>query len=171
MNGVADLPAIVRDAIDPALKLLPASMDSKGARTMLLSIGLQESGFRVRYQQLQNGRKGPARGYWQFERGSPTLGGGVWGIYKHPQSKLLFHKVCDARGLIDNPALVWGMLEFDDVLAACMARLLLWTDPLPLPNTSDTWGAWRCYERNWRPGKPHPDRWNDNHAKAVAALL
>lgn len=165
-----ELPDVIKTVIDPAMKLLPVGMDSREARIMLLSIGLQESGFRVRYQELDNGRKGPARGFWQFERGSRFSGGGVWGVYKHPDVKALFRKCCDARGLIDDPGLVWGMLEHDDIMACCVARLLLWSDPRNLPKPTDTWEAWDCYVRNWRPGKPRPSHWQEHHTKAMYAV-
>jgi hypothetical protein len=30
--------------------------------------------------------------------------------------------------------------------------------------------AWDYYLRNWRPGKPHPERWSVNHGAACEAL-
>ena len=52
------------EVLTPALRLLPASWDSKEARVMLLAIGLQESRFTHRFQVVQGkpGAKGPARG-------------------------------------------------------------------------------------------------------------
>ena len=38
-----------------------------------------------------------------------------------------------------------------DVLAAGLARLLLWTDPSRLPRLGDADGAWQLYVRTWRP--------------------
>ena len=54
-------------------------------------------------------------------------------------------------------AAVWRVLEGHDLLAAPFARLLLWTDPHPLPSSEAT--AWGQYQAIWRPGKPHPRRW------------
>ncbi|WP_199533145.1 hypothetical protein [Thiopseudomonas alkaliphila] len=64
---------VIQTAIDPALALLPARMKSKKAVVMMLAIGLQESRF-IHRRQI----KGPARGFWQFEKG-----GGVYGVLNH----------------------------------------------------------------------------------------
>ena len=59
--------------------------------------------------------------------------------------------------------------EWDDVLAAAFARLLLFTDPAKLPKLGDADGAWQLYLRTWRPGKPHPHTWPDLYAQALEA--
>src|SRR3546814_4167946 len=67
------LAAMTKSSIKPALKLLPKQMDSREARVLLLAIGLQESGFEHRWQVIDRrrpNRKGPARGFWQFELGT-----------------------------------------------------------------------------------------------------
>ncbi|MCV6902125.1 MAG: hypothetical protein NTT76_05400, partial [Achromobacter xylosoxidans] len=69
-----DLKKIIDTGISPALALLPAGMDTQAAHVMLLAIGLQESRFTHR-QQIG----GPARGFWQFEKGTRASRGGVWG--------------------------------------------------------------------------------------------
>ncbi|WP_447751835.1 hypothetical protein [Pseudomonas nicosulfuronedens] len=51
---------------------------------------------------------------------------------------------------------MWAAIEHDDILAACMARLLLFTDPARLPALGDESGAWDMYLRVWHPGKPRP---------------
>lgn len=56
---MSTLKLITTQAIEPALSLLPARMDSSRARAMLLAIGLQESRFEYR-RQMNNG---PARGF------------------------------------------------------------------------------------------------------------
>lgn len=38
------------------------------------------------------------------------------------------------------------------MLAAGLARLLLWSDPGRLPSEDDVEGAWRLYLKTWRPG-------------------
>lgn len=133
--------------LTPALALLPVAMDSPDARRMLLAIGLQES--RLQYR-AQIG--GPAKGYWQFEQG-----GGVAGVLRHPASSLLAVRCCQKRNVTPAPRNAYLALETDDVLAACFARLLLWTDPHPLPKSSAD--GWAYYLRNWRPGKPHEHTW------------
>ena len=109
------LEQVMRDAIRPALALLPAAMDTPQARCMLLAIGLQESRF-VHRRQIG----GPARGFWQFEQG-----GGVRGVLAHPASAALARQVCQVRGVPPTAPSVYSRLELDDVLAAAFARLLL----------------------------------------------
>ena len=146
--------AIPLGAIDAALDLLPRRMSSRMARVMMVAIGYQESGFEHRYQIVAGkpGVKGPARGYWQFERD-----GGVAGVLNHSTTYRWSRAICHERDVLPKRQTVWARLEHDDVLAAAFARMLLWTDPRPLP-TYET-EAWENYLRNWRPGKPHPQRW------------
>lgn len=147
-------------AIAPALALLPARMDSVSAVAQMLAIGLQESRFEHRRQ-----IGGPARGFWQFEQG-----GGVRGVLRHSSSREHAQAVCRARNVIATESAVYTALEHDDVLAAAFARLLLWTDPKPLPALGDEQGAWDLYLRVWRPGKPHRHTWNALYAAAMEAL-
>lgn len=137
-------------AIYPAFEILPTRMDSTEAAAMLLAIGLQESRFEHRRQ-----IRGPARGFWQFEEG-----GGVVGVMTHGSSSDLAQEI---TGMLAYPFVsetIWSALEHNDVLAACFARLLLWTDPRPLPTYADgADAAWEYYLRNWRPGKAHPSTW------------
>lgn len=146
------------EAINQALSLLPKHMDSPQARVMLLAIGLQESRFAYR-RQIGDG---PAKGFWQFERG-----GGVKGCINHPASAPHLRNLCEIRGVDCTPQAVWNAIEADDVLAAGLARLLLWTDPKPLPALGDADGAYNCYVRIWRPGKPKPNTWPEFYRAAV----
>lgn len=135
-------------AIDAAFQLLPAKMDSRAARVILAAIGFQESGYQVR---IQYGN-GPARSYWQFEKG------GIKGVMLHVASVRLAVSVCEARGIEFNSYAIWKAMETDDVLGAAFARLLMYTDPFELPDNASE--AWEMYaKRLWRPGKPHPDKW------------
>jgi len=145
----------IKDAIEPAAKLLPG-MDSPKARMMLLAIGLQESRFEHRRQ-----IGGPARGFWQFESG-----GGVRGVLQHRASAYDAVKVCRERGVESSTKEVYERLEHDDILACCFARLLLLTDPHPLPMIGDVDGAWGYYVNNWRPGKPHRQTWDALYEQA-----
>ncbi len=165
------LEKITHTAIDPALLLLPPKMDSAEARVMMLAIGLQESEFAYRYQIVsgQPNAKGPARGFWQFERGTKLSRGGMWGVYLHPASSPLLRMLAGERGVRFAPDDLWAAVEKDDILAAGAARLLLWTDVMPLPRLGDERGAWALYaDRAWRPGKPHPSKWPANYAAALA---
>ena len=160
-----DLKAVIERAIDPALALLPARMDSLAARVMLLAIGLQESRFLHRRQ-----IGGPARGLFQFEKGSRASRGGVWGVYLHPASKSHLAVLCKARSVACDPDAIYAALEYDDVLAAGVARLLLWTDPKALPAVGEADPAWALYLRTWRPGKPKPDSWPPLYRQAAAEV-
>lgn len=154
------LAEIIQNAYLPAVAIIGVK-DSPEARVQILATGLQESRFQFR-RQMGNG---PAMGFWQFERG-----GGVKGVLQHPASRVKAISLCNAREVQPDAYAVWTMLETDDVLAAGFARLLLLTDPRALPAVTDADGAWDCYVRNWRPGKPHRQTWDANHAAARAAV-
>ena len=160
-----NVPKHVVQAVHEALRLLPPAMDSKEARVMLYAIGLQESRFTHRAQVIDGGGKGPARGYWQFERG-----GGVTGVLRHPASRFWANSVCNARNIPAQPLNVWLALETDDVLAAALARLLLFTDPARLPAIGEQATSLRYYLRVWRPGKPHPETWPECYTTAMEAV-
>jgi hypothetical protein len=159
--------AVMRQAVEPALRLLPAAMDTPEARVMLIAIGLQESRLVHRRQLVGTPPRpiGPAKGLWQFERG-----GGCKGVVSHPASRYWMAQVCKARGVEFNATAVWNALETDDVLAAAAARLLVFTDPRRLPALGDEREAWRLYMRVWRPGKPHRATWPGLYAQALAAV-
>jgi hypothetical protein len=155
------LDEITQRAIEPAYALLPARMRSREATLMLLAIGLQESRFLHRRQ-----IGGPARGFWQFEKG-----GGVRGVLTHRASREHALPIARQRTVRATQQEVYETLEHDDVLAAAFARLLLWTDPAPLPALGATVRAWAYYRRNWRPGKPHPETWPEMYQNALSFVL
>ena len=142
--------AVVRLCIDPALKLLPARMDSPEARVLMLAICGQEADFHHRWQVIDPARPevmGPARGLWQFERD-----GGVRGVLTHERTKRMAIDVCRMRNVPATIDAVYNRLHEDDILAAAFARLLLWSNPAALPAIGDVEGAWQAYLREWRPG-------------------
>lgn len=158
------LDEITNTAINAALARLPGKMDSPAARVLLLAIALQESRLEYR-RQLGDG---PARGFWQFEQGTKASRGGVWGVYLHPASAPLLRELCAWRKVPCEPDAIWRAIEFDDILAAVVARLLIYTDAPPLPKLGDQAGAWDLYaKRCWRPGKPHPQTWASCYAQAM----
>lgn len=171
------LDQIIKTGIAPAMALLPAGMDSPRARAMLLVIGLQESGFQHRRQLVGNPPRpvGPAKSYWQAEQG----GGMVHGVRLHASTRVAAARLYAARGVAANDRAIWDAVEQDDVLAAGLARLLLWTDPKALPALEDVHGAFDLYLRTWRPGawerggtKERQElkvRWIRNHGMAKAA--
>lgn len=149
------------DLISSGLDGVMNRFDSPEARVMLYAIGLQESRFKHRRQV-----GGPARGFWQFERG-----GGVVGVLNHASSRVPAYAVSALRGLPNvNSQQAYAALEHDDMLACAFARLLLYTDPRPLPRIGDADGAWGYYIDNWRPGKPHRATWNALYAQAQGAF-
>lgn len=162
------VPGEVQVAVMAALALLPGAMTSAQALVLLYAIGLQESRFVHRFQVVAGrpGAKGPARGFWQFERG-----GGCKGVVWHDASRFWMAQVCAARGVAFTPEAIWQAIETDDVLAAAAARLLLFTDPLRLPALGDVEGAWDLYaKRVWRPGKPHRETWDGCYGAALALV-
>lgn len=159
---------IPKASILNGLKLLPPGMDTPAARVMLAAIGLQESRFTDRRQLVGSppGPTGPAKSYWQAEQG----GGMVHGVRVHAGTQKLAADVYRARGVKAEDQAIWDAIENDDVLAAALARLLLWTDPKPLPAINDAEGAWQLYLRTWRPGKPHRATWDALYAESVREM-
>ena len=155
------LDQILRTAVEPALAWLPPKMTSIEAKVELLTIGLHESLFEHR-RQMGNG---PARGFWQFERG-----GRVKGVMTHPATRDLARAACAAHGVPFDGMAVWNALEHNDVLAAIFARLNLWWSPGALPRVTETDKAYALYLFTWRPGKVHPELWPARHLAARAAL-
>lgn len=153
---------LILSTIKKAFNLLPAFMDTEEAKVMLIAIGLQESALQYRRQIVDGQPIGPAKGLWQFE-----FGGGVKGVVTHPESKDLMKWVCRKRKVEWDPYKIWDALEQDDVFAAAAARLLLYTDTKPLPKLDQVAEAWEYYIRVWRPGKPHPNRWDNNYLLAL----
>lgn len=157
----------IEDDIRQGLAMLPPQMGISPARVLLCAINLQENP--KRFEQQVNG---PARGDYQFEKG-----GGVKGVMTHPASKRLAEEVCRARGVEFSAESIYQAIGRDPVLAAALARLLLWTDPKPLPATGDEQGAWDLYLRLWRPGayerQPQELRakFKRNYAAALKAVL
>ncbi|QWY17795.1 hypothetical protein [Pseudomonas phage vB_Pae-PA152] len=168
---------LVHEKVIPAtMAMLPSNMDSPAARVALLAIGGQESRFASRRQLIMSinseGHKvllplGPAKGFWQFEKG-----GAVKGLlnYHNATTRERVHRFVEACGVKPVEEAVWSALEHDDVLACGLARLLLWTDPRALPAVGEKAKLWDVYISQWRPGKPHPESWDDCYKKAVKAV-
>ena len=146
-----------QSVLTPALALLPPRMDTPEARVLLTAIGLQESALEFRKQV-----GGPAHGLWQFESE------GVTGVLQH--SPELAAAAVRSRGCEPTTDAVYAAIVTDDILAAIIARLLLWSDPAPLPALGAVDAAWKFYIWNWRPGRPHVAAWADNYTKAQTIL-
>ena len=143
--------AIIEYAINPAMALLPPKMTSDKATVMLLAIGLQESRLTHRKQ-----IGGPAKSFLQFESG-----GGVKGVMTHSASSAPAQALCQSLAVPFDRSAIFQSMEFNDILAFGLGRLLLYTDPKALPEIGDTQAAWDLYQRVWRPGKPHRQTWDE----------
>lgn len=144
-----------------AMELLPPRMDSLAAKAMLLTIALQESRLTHRRQV-----HGPARGFWQFEKG-----GGVTGVLHHQDTAEPIRHVCEALSYSPTVNACYPALEHNDVLACAFARLLLWTVPDDLPSIDEAERGWSQYLVSWRPGKPHRATWDAYFKRAWETVL
>lgn len=163
LTGLAPLDrrrAVLAHAITPAMCELPPMPSESAARQMLLTIAGVESGCLHRRQVPV----AHAMGLWQFERL-----GGVAGVLQHRATAAHAAAACRRRQIPAAPDEAWRALERDDVLAAIFARLLLLSDPAPLPDNQVTGRA--IYLRTWRPGKPSsPEKWADSWTMAELAV-
>lgn len=145
-------------AIIPALAELEhrGIPDTVPARRFLLAIALQESRIAHRRQVSSDGTEsGPAMSFWQFEKG-----GGCKGVLTHFASAGHMRELCADFDVEAAPAALWQAMQYNDIVAAAAARLLIYTLPSALPTTvSDGWAQ---YLQAWRPGKPHPRTWAAN---------
>lgn len=153
--------------INPTLAAMGPRMASDEARVMLLAIAHQESALTDRRQVGRDGHwlDKLARGWWQFESG-----GGVAGVMNHPATAGVAHAFCEQLAIPWDQGSIHEALAWNDRLACVFARLLLFSDPSPLPPLGDANAAWEVYQRNWRPGKPHPNAWPSNYNRALAAV-
>lgn len=142
-------------AIIPALAELAryGIPDTIDARRFVLAIALQESSLAHRRQVLAGGiENGPAASFWQFE-----AGGGCKGVLTHYLVAATMRKVCVDFNIDTTPAGLWEAMRYHDIVAAIAARLLVYTLPDKLATTAAD--GWAQYTAAWRPGKPHPEKW------------
>ncbi len=146
---------------DPSLQFLSqvsGIQSTDAARVLVMTVAGQESTWKNRRQ-----IGGPARGFWQFEKG-----GGVAGLFQATPQQL--RKVCDALDIPFNQTDVFEAMAWNDLLAGSMARLLLFSDPAALPAVGDKDGGLQFYLRNWRPGVPHPEFWPGLYNQSLTAM-
>lgn len=165
LSGPLPLRMVLERIAEPAYaELLPGKFRSQQATVMGLAIGGQESNWQHRAQV-----GGPAKGFHQFERG-----GGVAGVITHPASRryaaAVFAIIRRSDTDLATTAQVHAAMAENDLLDWAMARLLLFTDPAPLPVLGDVETAWDYYNRNWKPGKPHRSTWNAHYNAALEAI-
>ena len=148
----------IKTDIAQGLALLPPKMDSLAARVTLRAINLQETPRRLEQQV-----GGPARGDYQFESG-----GGVKGVMTHPSVKDLASKACAARGVAFNRDSVYHAIGTDRILAAALARLLLWTEDrkstrLNSSHLGISYAVFCLRSEERRVGKECRSRWSPYH--------
>lgn len=137
----------LQQVIKPGLGELPSEMHGQRAQAMILAIMMQESDLSARRQH----NNGPAAGLAQFERG-----GGIRGVLKFGgKTSREANAALARRRIAPTNQAVWEALQVDDQLAAIFSRLLLWTDPASLPDSSKPQTALAIYLRVWRPGAYH----------------
>ena len=152
--------------IPAAFRLLPERMGSPEAKAMVVAIAMQETELLARKQILDVSKPwwkqvdSPAVSLWQFER----LGQDE--VLRHHSSRTTALQVLGALGLPDDSDVIREAMVYNDVLAACWARLALWRLPAALPGYHDVETAWLQYMRVWAPGKPHKGRWEWNYRMA-----
>jgi hypothetical protein len=134
--------------------------DSPSARIQLLATGMQETRFMDRVQM----GGGPAHSFWQEE---PN---GVKAVVSHRVVGPILEDVCGKLGIAFDWQTIYKAVILNDTLACAVARLILYADGNPLPKVGDTDGAWQCYLRNWRPGRPRPEDWPQNYRIAMEQI-
>lgn len=160
----------------PAVReLLPEYIDrrvmSAPAQAMILAIGMQETEFNHRAQVTNIAIKwwqdltSPAAGFLQFERI------GIRGVLEHPSTAAQAKILLDWLGYPDDVNTIWRAMRHNDLLCLAFGRLALWRHPAPLPEQGEVDEAWQQYLDLWSPGKPHPDKWADNYARAWEIVL
>jgi len=129
---------------------------SPEAMRFLLAIAGQESECTHRYQVLASGNPGPARSFYQGE----AMGGMILCVTSRTLDAKITaagRRLCEAASVRPEAAHIWRAIEGHDGLAHGLARLLVLSDPAPLPARQEE--AWRYYLRTWRPGAPRPEKW------------
>jgi hypothetical protein len=172
---VSEAEKVLAETIRPVLGYLWTEHrvpNGPAAEAMMVAIGLQESRF-LRRDQVVPGKRpgqiGPATGFWQFERD-----GGVAAVMTSAVTRDIARKIAGAAGVAWDRDAIWRAFvrPEGDQLAAAFARLLLFSDPAPLPAPSAAAeeAAWAYYVRNWRPGRPHRETWGRFWAAALALV-
>jgi hypothetical protein len=157
---------LLTTAINPALAELELQgiPQNVNAARFLLTIALQESGLRYRRQVLAGGQEiGAAVSYFQFEKG-----GGCVGVMTHKAVASKMINICGAYDVAPTASALWEAMRYNDIVAACAARLLIYTLPGKLPATAEE--GWQQYIAAWRPGKPHPKTWQGHWHTATLAV-
>lgn len=152
---------VLAQVIVPAFAHLPDQPNTPESRLIVLATGGQETQYRTRQQ---DGGE-PARGLFQMQYNC------VLDVMHNPASGNAVWNLCGSLGVTYGSHAMFDALLTNDEFAACMCRLAFWCDPRPLPEVGDVLGAWNCYERVQRPGKPSYTRWKQTaYPQALAAI-
>lgn len=153
---------LLQTAIWPALEELKACgiPPTASAARFMLAIAMQESGLAHRRQLVGGEEVGPASSFWQFEKS-----GGCKGVLTHRSSADRMKRICENFNVVPEQQALWEAMRYQDVVAACAARLLIYTMPRALPDTPED--GWVQYIAAWRPGKPRPAEWVGNWQEAT----
>jgi hypothetical protein len=169
-----DTRQFMHEIVRPGLKFLTevaGTPSDDRAIVLVMTIAGQESDWAAR-RQIGIGQYHPqtvgARGYWQFES---TWGGPVAINTVMQSTPRQLDAVCKHLEIPNDELTLYEAIAWNDQLACCMARLLLWQDPAALPEVGDIWAGWDYYKRNWEPGAPHPDQWPIRYDQAMTAML
>jgi hypothetical protein len=149
MSPTAFLSRVLDPSLDLASSLIGIAMNEE-ARVLLMAIAGQESSWMTR---TQEGAPTLGRSYWQFETN------GCSALATNPVSAPKLVMLVEGLDIPKVLPTIHEAVAWNDTLAAGMARLLLFTDPAPLPIIGDHENSWEMYLRNWRPGKPRPENW------------
>lgn len=158
----ASAETVLAQAVDIALGYLPDKMVSDQARVQVLGDGLYESGFRTRIQ----APNGPAHGLWQFQINAIRL------VMWNAATSAACAALCEACGVKFGPTAIYFAIAdgAHDVLAAGLARLIVWADPQPLPAIGNAPAAADCHQRCYRPGAWDESRYIALYPQAVEAV-
>lgn len=164
---------LLHESVDPALEMLAALgvRSDNRARVLVMAIAGQESEWKAR-RQIGIGQYYPqtvgARGYWQFES---TWGGPVAINEVMQKAPSVLAALCAELDIPVDERALYEAVAWNDVLAAALARLLLWVDPAALPAVGAVEEGWDYYLRNWKPGAPHHETWPARYATAMELIL
>jgi hypothetical protein len=145
----------IKQQVEIAIEMLKdykASMANENGIMLMTAIGFQESRFLYR-RQIGGG---PARGFWQFEKG------GVEAVLKHSVGDIARDVMYNMSMFGTDADYIMQAIEYNDVLAAVFARLLLFTNKKIIPTfcEANKEALWKYYLETWRPGKPRPETWD-----------
>lgn len=166
-------PELIRDyIIKPSREILNEFWTDKHpseADVELLAIAQQESGCCNRFQRLASGYPGTARSLWQIETNTCSAVLVRWPALRQCLSRIWIKEGDHVfAALLSDPLHPW--LAWSDMAAFWTARGILALDPAPLPAIGDIQGAWDCYIKNWRPGKPRLNDWRASYEIALDAI-